>query len=449
MLALFVTGVSCFSLLILLVDRAVGSDDYAFITQIKPHATALDWVLHRYETWSGRIFAEFFVYVFTSLPLYLWKIVSIVMYALFSFMLFAYYVLFAKKRSHQTDYLMLFYTLSLPFVINTPMLTEGVFWVTGAMNYFWITTIALVAFYPVAFYVARGHRPGWLITAIGLLGAMVAASSQEQVGIVLLTLTLIATFACGGLYMKRIRHTIPLYPILFSLVTVGAFFVGFLSPGNDARLHHEMINRLPDFYTLPFIEHLVYAYRWILDSIINQYGALLLVLIVLLIGLFVRKSITNKLDAADVFTLLIITSMGLLISVKSHEMVSFWFQFYPTWRASFSTLSYIPLLLWSFALLILALAPYTLYRQNRTGVFLSLLILAAYSSTAIITFSPTMYASGMRTLYVPSILILIAVYVLLYKAISKKWTITGISTLAVIILALLQYVYIAKFLGMK
>ncbi|MDB5161609.1 MAG: hypothetical protein JWM52_117, partial [Candidatus Saccharibacteria bacterium] len=69
LIGIYLLGIALFSILIHTVVRIAGSDDVVFQKQISPYATVFDWVNYRYHSWSGRIFAESFVYIFSPLPI--------------------------------------------------------------------------------------------------------------------------------------------------------------------------------------------------------------------------------------------------------------------------------------------------------------------------------------------------------------------------------------------
>ena len=437
-LLIYSVGLLLFGILLVFIQRLPKSDDFVFQIQIQPFPTLFDWIQYRYETWSGRIFAETFVYIFSPLPLYFWKIVSLLLYALFSGYTFLYYVLFTKKRSHIKDCLMMALAMVLPLIIDTHVLMDGMLWVTGSMNYFWLAAFALVAFYPVAYIVIKKHAPHWAVTVIGLLSAVVAASSQEQVGAVVTTLSLV--FTCYVFFIVNKRKKFPVYLSAFTLVFIVAFLFGITAPGNHERLHAETLLRIPDFYTVPLLAHIQYGYRWLIDALINHLGFLLITSWVLLLALFASKKRGNKLDKLDYAVMTILGVSVLFVCLRGYEAVSYWFNFYPTWKANPPHRSFIVLLPWTAALLATLVAPIVLYRKNAKGPLLSLLFGATFASTAIITLAPTVYASGLRTLYVPSIILIFVVYILFDSATDQYKKFGYIVFTAIVCLAASQYI---------
>ncbi len=410
LVALYIVGILLCALLVLLVVRRPGSDDTVFQTQIQPYHTVFDWLSFRYNSWSGRIFSEAFVYIFSQLSVYAWKLVTIVLFAIWGGIVFLYYRLFAKKQSSKKDITMLILALLAPFLMDTNVLFDGMFWVTGAINYFWMTTLTLVAFYPVAYYTIRGSRPYWLVSVLSLISGVIAASSQEQAGLVLVSITLAFTIYLSIHSLRSIFKKIPLYPLLFLIIFAVSLATSLVAPGNHLRLQEETLTWLPDFYTIPLTQHIEYAYRWFLDALINHTGFLLVGSWLILLLLFVKKQSKDLLDRIYIGSLSVISLMTIL---KGFDAVSYWFTFYPTWHPTIPhKFSFLVLIPWAPILLGTIAAPLVLYRKVIRGYLVALLYTASFLSVALLTLSPTMYASGVRTLFTPSIVLIVVVYLL-------------------------------------
>jgi hypothetical protein len=99
--ALIVTGVHTY--LIRSVQRAVGTDDVHFAKNINPFDTVWEWVAHRYDTWSGRLFPEVWLYFYTTAPLDAWRLTTLLLIAVFVVMLVAYGRLLRSEQSVMAD----------------------------------------------------------------------------------------------------------------------------------------------------------------------------------------------------------------------------------------------------------------------------------------------------------------------------------------------------------
>lgn len=437
---IFFIGLALFSILIILTGRLPKTDDTIFQHQILPYHTLFDWVIYRYQNWSGRIFPEAFVYIFSPAPIYFWKIVSIVTYAVFTVMIFLYYRLFDSHHNKQKDLTMLALAFCIPFLMHTDVLRFGIFWVTGSMNYFWIATLGLVGFYPIAYYVARHRLAHWAVIALGMLASIIASCSQEQVGAILAGLSFI--FLIYELYMhKKKGSPLPMYLVIATLVIFVSFLIGIIAPGNAIRLRLETLHWLPDFYTIALPQHIEYGFRWFLEATINHSGFLLALSWGLLALLFIKKH--NKTKLQNVITYLLVF-FCLAIPLNVYSLVGHWFSFYAVWKPMLpNMLSYITFIPWSVAIMITIAAPIILFGKENKGRLISLLYLTAFASIGLLTMSPTMYASGWRTLFVPSVVLVLITYLLVSEVIDKYTKYKYHLATAIIVIALLDYSYLA------
>lgn len=437
--SIYASGLLMFAVILLFVHRLPHSDDFAFQEQIKPFPTLFEWLNYRYNSWSGRIFAESFTYLFSPAPLLLWKLVSFVLYAVFSGFTFLYYLLFTTKRTRIKDYVMMGFALVLPLAMDDHVLKEGMLWVTGSMNYFWIATFALIALYPLLYYLRYRHLPHWLFVSISLPGAVIAASSQEQIGIAVIGV-LISTLGYV-LYSHRYSDNKALsYLVLLLFLMVASFAFDILAPGNKLRISAEIMARLPDFYTIPLVDHIHYGYRWFLDTFINRSGFLLLFYWFLLLVLFWDKGKQAKLDKRDISVGVVLALATLFGSLKGYGASVYLFNFHAIWHYQAPLHTYVTIIVWTTALLATACAPLILYRKKIFGYLLSLLFVLVVFLTILITLSPTMYASGFRVFYVPSVVLMFLAYLLIDRIYDQRRQVAYMLLGALFCLAGAQYV---------
>lgn len=433
---IYLSGLALYALLLSLTNRIPGSDDYVFQKQIQPYPTVFDWIHYRYNSWSGRIFAESFVYIFSPLPLIFWKIVSLLLYGLFSGFLFLYYTLYVNKRSLAKDGLMLVLAMTLPLLMDSRVLTEGMLWVTGSMNYFWLASFALIAFYPFVYFISKEKLPHLIVSIVAFIAAIIASTSQEQVGITLVVLSVLSLVYI--LFSNKYKKP-PVSLIVTTLCIILGFIIAIKAPGNQARIEVETVYRLPDFYSVPIYQHIEYAYRWIIDSVINRFGFVLVFNWLLLIALFIHKRMKQGLDKFDYIIVSTLAIATLFFCLKSINIVDYWFNFYPSWHANASRISLFALLPWTIALISTMVAPIVLYRNMASAYALSIIYGGAFVTTVILSLSPSMYASGFRILYIPCVLMLVAAYILLCRIISLSLPLTVIVVAGVVSVASSHY----------
>lgn len=410
-----VVGVVPFIAVTLAVQRIPGGDDYIFARDSAPFDTVFAWVAHRYEIWSGRIFPEAFLYFFSPAPLALWKLVTILLFVAFVALLYAYLRLCVPAAPWQRNVMMVLVACALLFLLDAGTVTSGAFWVTGSMNYFWLIPFALAAFYPVARFALRGRLPPWYVSAIAFVSGFVAASSQEQIGAVLLVLVVIALGRqiARAVRARATRDAHLWYFGALTAVVLAGFVILMLAPGNSLRMAVDALVWRPDYYTTPFAERLHYGLRFVVDALVNRGGVALASVWTLLLVAVAVKARRNRWDVV----VIVIGALGLTtVAMRALATSAPLFDFYATWKPTIpGVLPYVVLIFWTALLVLTSVAPAMVFRNQR-GVFFSLLLLAALAAVAVITQSASMYASGPRILFVPSMLMLLSVFGMLARS---------------------------------
>lgn len=434
---LFAVLVTLYVILISLSTREIGSDDYIFIEQTKPFHTVYEWLVHRYETWSGRLLPESLVYFFSQNNLLYWKIVSVLNYIVYITTLFLYYKLFIKKRTNTQDILTFLYIGVSIYLLGPVVFDRGALWVTGAMNYFWIITLLLVGLYPLLHLYKKNTLPKITITTPLTIILVLAIASQEQVG--LLGLMVIGLLLIDT-YLKKRKFPHPYY-IATLVLSSTAFLAAISAPGNRQRVVAETQTWLPDYYTAPLVAKVDSLVRWFVEAIVNHNGQLLLLLSGAL--LFLAITTTAIHGAQKKIFIVYSTVIFALFVIKGQPYAEAIYNFNATWQPqNLSRFEKIIPYVW---LMIITTLPYVLYRltKNKRVALISLAPYVLYILTvAPITLSPTLYASGWRTLFIPSLTLSICVGAFLLLMLRKRVLYSQtILTVVLIFLACFGYFY--------
>lgn len=411
LISIFAGGIILFALLLFITDRRPESDDIVFQSQIAPYQQLIDWINYRYNNWSGRVAPDSFIYFFSQAPLILWKFVSLLLYSSFITLSFLLYKLFSRNVSPKKDLLIAAGIVMIPFLMSSEALVDGTFWVSGSMNYFWIIPIALLALYPIVHLVTKGKLPHLAISLLSLVASVIAAGSQEQIGFLLGGVTFsLCLYAVIKNRARFSRVTIVYIASLLALIAF-SFLVSILAPGNDLRLEAETMKWIPDFNLVSHIQKLDYSTRWILDRVFNQSSTLILIISSALATIVGLKKKKNRTDYFFFITLLIISC---ILALKGNEALQIWFNFYPTWKhEDLPVIAYLMLVPWVASLFILISAPLQIGKHLPRFWFISVLLVLSVAAISLVTLSPTLYASGLRVVYVPSISLFFVILMLL------------------------------------
>lgn len=412
---IILAGLLPFILLTCATNINPSNDDGWFRTNTQQYSL-VGWIDMRYQTWSGRVTAEALTHTFLQRPVDVWRAMNIVMYLVLVVCIYKYYTLLVAKRSEGRDLAVLALCTVVPLVMGVMALLGSAFWVTGSIFYLWIAALGLIAFYPILYtYVRRTLPPKWLMT-IGIGASAMAALGQEQVSALLVGFT---GLAVAGLFWQTRR--IWLYPVFQLVITVLAAGISYFAPGNMIRMESEIRTWLPTFQTAPLMDRFEWSLRWFMDATINHFGFVFILmwgLIALLMLAKARQVTLGWRDQAIVMVLVAAVFLHLASPLSQYVL-----DFHAQWGvAEFPTMSYTVLAFWLAVLAVTVIGLYrvsALYLQRRFA--LPLMGLGILLATAIITLSPTMYASEQRTLFVPGILGILILVVLAGYAFREYW----------------------------
>jgi len=425
-----------FAFILSRVTRLPGTDDFTFAQHIAQFPSLVAWVSDRYATWSGRIVPEAWLYVYSSAPLWLWQITSLLLTLAFLFILLRIAALF-DERAWSAPVIVV--SGGLLFLMDDTVLHGGYFWVTGAMNYFWAVPFALAAAYPVIRLYARRPAPrAWLVIASSI-GGLVASVSSEQTGAVLVVLLgLILIDRIVAVRRGADRYHAWITAIVF-VASLAGFLVLMLAPGNALRSEFDAQYWLPEFFQVPFPVRLHSSVRFVVDGLVNRSGVALPALWIALLTLYLRVR-PSRSFAHHAVALTAVAGLALTLLRPLHPGQRL-FDLKAAWRAPLEgPIDTVILAMWIALLIATAVAPALLLRSYG-GLLASLLVFAAIASLAVITTSASMYASGPRVLFVPSLLILLGFYGLFLSATRDDARLRQWASVSVALIAAAEYLY--------
>lgn len=195
----------------------------------------LPFLARYYRTWSARILIEALFCIFSTLPVWIWRLLNPVMGALAAWLLGRALRL---EKDPQGMALLCF----LVYLYQWHYLSDAG-WVVTSIAYLWPVTLGLAALYPLGSVQRGGQVPVWqwvLCTA-----ALLVAANMEQAALVLLVLL------AGGIGALLARHArVPALLWVQLALTIGSLVFIFTCPGNAARTAGDITSFYIDFRML-------------------------------------------------------------------------------------------------------------------------------------------------------------------------------------------------------
>lgn len=429
--------VGFFLLAFLLCGQISYSDgDDAYFYEMAHTMPLWEYLKMRYVGWEGRMTSEAMTYMAFYFGKGFWQPVNALILTLLPVGL----IHMIKKMAgvltpRQSFWLAMTVYLGI-LSLGIQVIGYGAFWVTGSTFYLWSIVAGLWAAMPYVYLTFDGKNGCHTALAdasarkdegsgkgaflYGLPCAFLAAMGQEQIAAVVIVFGALAV-----LYHLYRERRIPWLHVLEELVMIAALVVLFISPGTEARSQSEILQWMPQFATMSLGNHIFITVQWMLSSFANQ-GRMLFFLIWVL-GIWVlwtkKKDGKNKkfpmlCVAGGVFAVVSLlpylgirffSEMGMGVTDQTQLVENV------ATPASLTGQNWVALAWWMGAVVFTLVLLWQTGEELREKVIMVLMVLAACASQLLMFFSPTMYASGDRVLFVAQILL----WLILGRLVSK------------------------------
>lgn len=406
------------AILLLNVDRVPGTDDVFFLDPIvspdSPGSGGLaNWLAWRYERWSGRLGAEALLWAITPASIWVWRAIAVLVWA--ATVLLAVRVGTAARpsmswRARSALALGAFITF---FLMDRAVLLWGQFWVTGSLNYGWLVPLALAAAIPAVQALVGARPPAIAWTVVGSIAAFLAAVSSEQIGAVLVVLGVVAT-AVWWFSARRTGARAAAAVFAPAAAAIAGAVVLFAAPGNAVRAEVDESTWLPGFSAAPLLDRFIGGIQFTAHAMVNRTGVLLAIiwLLVLLIASVGEREVPRAGSRRRAVAIGIAGVSLATLAASRLLSLPLLTEFLPYWQTRPDSAVGVAVVVGWTILLLGTVAAAVLVLPRRFAITTALLILAAYASTFVISFSPSMYASGPRVFFVSSVLLGIVALIL-------------------------------------
>lgn len=417
-----------FGAFLLLTQVGYSDGDDAFFYQYTHEMGFFEYLSWRYQTWVGRMSGEAMVYIAFSLGIWFWRIVNAMMLVLLP----CGVLKLAEKTAgiRTKNFLPGESVAVVSGYLLMAIMTVGyaAIWINGSIFYTWSFTCGIWALVPVADIVfdtgdgGSGDHNTWHFF-YSIPCAVLASMSIEQMAAVLVTFEVLAVLV---VILRKHEKQRTILLIIQTAVTVVAFVILFLAPGNDIRVASEVQNWMPQYEELSFGEHLFVTVQWLVSSFANENRLLLFGIWLAGILHIICKNERKASDVACMTAAGLFSAAALLpfagikvfsdcglhiadITVRLEQVPRIEEMQAANWFA---------MCWWIAALLFTCIL---IWKVSKHNVVLMLVWLGGIASEAIMHFSPTIYASGARVYYLTDWMCMFIILVLAFKMPGKRW----------------------------
>jgi len=374
------------------------ANDDVFFSKALESRGLIDFILYRYETWSGRITIEGLLSLTIGAEVF-WKFM---IPTSFIILICSISKLTSNRVTFTTSIMAGILLLLIPYKINV----DSFFWVTGAYNY--ILPFSLAIYSLSVFTDKERGLAGSFFSIVALLIA--SFSEQSAIFLILLSYSLIA--------FKKVEVSI--YSIAYIFVLTICSVIMFTAPGNSLRFAAETATWMPQFGEYSLLTKIMFGVDRLGNAFSMPYNIPIIALSAVLIYLNKGKS-TGLASIVSSTIIIIYISLSLYVALSDHGISTYFFNWlspdllYP-WPEKFSSLSGLANMLFTmlFSLCIMFKSALLANGLNRTAAPL-IAICCGIASVIMIGFSPTVYASYFRVVYLLHICFVIAICSAIYN----------------------------------
>lgn len=382
-------------------------------TSITPHYIFY-LIVSKYQEWSSRIFINVMTLIMGKLPHILWVLADTGMVVLAAVSIKA---LAGSEKSRQDSWFIISLIFLYPFV---HMSTAG--WKATTITYFWSLSLGLFAMIPIRKWMDQKtiHWYEYFLYS----GALLYGANQEQMSAVLTGIY--GLFLIYGFFHREKRTKQYVYLWFQTFLALAGFFSALMAPGNMQRSIEETVDWFSDYSRLSLLNRLEMGissagYQLFFRS--NWCFLVLTAMTCYLVWKKYKEPFYRGISALPVGCILITgPCMGFLSQgISGIEELRMSLSNYGTITVQNYTeaSSYVPIILIGILCISFILSLYLICGNTWESLLLISLFLIGYASRVVLGFSPTVWASNLRT-YLYLYFVIIGMAVLLYQKVPKS-----------------------------
>ncbi|MBT2655288.1 hypothetical protein J7E81_08530 [Bacillus sp. ISL-18] len=404
-------------------------DDKSFMKVLSnDHLNPLAYLTTRYHTWSSRVLIEFILIFVVHFPV-VWRLLDTGMMVLIAVSISK---LIPTSKSREKNWLITGLLFMYPFV---HMASAG--WIATTLNYIWPLALGLFSMIPIKKYLCS-EKVFWY-EFLFYIPALIFAANQEQLCVILLSVYVVFT-----VYFALIKK-VNWFMIVQTIISGISFLFIITCPGNAARNVKEVTRWFPEFNTISFPRKVEMGFSSSLfefvmkpNIIFTLFSFLLLLCVVLTHHKKILRFIAGIPFASSLVFGIFNNELGgtfYAITKAKNSMTKF-----GTGIRLNSVTSWVPDLLLVVISLAVLISLYFLFKNKKTSLIALFILLLGFGSRMIMSFSPTIWASGPRTflfMYVAFIILTVLLFQIILDSKSKIFKSLSINTVTV--LAILSF----------
>lgn len=393
-----------FLMIILHLEMKILGDD-AFALKILEQTSFTEWISIRYNIWTSRIIIDAIMITMLKCKYVIWKIFNIAMFVLLPYSINK---IFNDKNELKLKWFICISTLLIPALCY-----GGAGWAVTSIHYMWPLVFGILACIPIKKNF-KNEKMTVVEKVISILSIIIASNHEQMAGIlaILYGITLIYNFI-----KKNKNNWILLYT---AIILLSIIFI-LTCPGNFYRSIAETRDRFPIYENFNFIDKIQIGFTSMMKGIIYKNNLVFLTTtFIIMFAVFVtnKSKIFRIVSIIPFFQSVVplnciknilpdkLIVKGIISKFNTETLVSNLFS--DNMFAFYMMCAYYLIILIS-----IMISLYAIFKKTDKSIFAIMLFSVGLISRIILGFSPTVYASGERTLlflYISCIILIICIW---------------------------------------
>lgn len=384
----------------------INNDDVYYMQVLKEHGSAYNFMKYSYNNINGRYFTALVMAYVMDKDILLWRILNTLI--LFSLIYYSFQILKTIYKLDKSRSIMVFFCVFTAFALfKNDIINWSITWVTGSFNYLYSSASLVAVLYYIINYTLN-HTKLNINNFIVLILFTLYACNVEQSTLILLTIFTISIIYSLVMYKK---YDLLLF-ILYIIGIISAYIL-FTSPATAIR--YVSVEKYPMFFEISLYSKALYgfAYTVLFGFILKNYA--ISMILSFLLYFILKKQYNNKLHEILLLSIFAYT----LIYYIFTRINFFWIN--ETWLYNIVNFSmqalknhtnepYLSFILIFMFLIVIIYSIFKIQWSSKLNLILTLLFFsAAYVSAFILSFTPTIYESGARIWFIPSIMYVLGI----------------------------------------
>lgn len=382
--------------------------DDAYFYEMAHSMGFFEYLKMRYITWEGRMTSEAMTYISMYFGKSFWNVANAGMLTLFVGGLVKLVKKISGTIEPQKEAVLTLFMCTGILMMGVPVIGYAGFWVTGSTFYLWSVVAGIWAAIPIAELAFSPEKVNWKSYLYAIPSGFIAAMGLEQIAAVVITfgvLTVIYYF-----YKEKKVHVLTAIEVI---IMIAGLVLLFVSPGTSARSGQEL-EWMPEYDTMSVPHHVFITLQWILSGFANYHKILVSAVLLLSMTVYLYQEQKKQKNRIAVIVLTAAGMISAWISLLGSNLFSELGMgvsegMEPVLRtATLASLSTVETFACIWQMLLLILMGILLWKTGETLLEKSvmlLMLLASVASAAVMYFSPTMYVSGPRVMFVTAVLL--------------------------------------------